>query len=81
MALSKQALVVAANRAGAVLLDDNDQWTNRMQIRSESSGRLYVVAQHKTNGTWGCSCMGWKRHRNCKHLGNMLPLLIEHKGG
>jgi hypothetical protein len=50
------------------ILPDNDQWTNRFEIRSESSGRIYVIAQNKNRRSWGCSCPGWKRHRNCKHL-------------
>jgi len=50
------------------LLPDNDQWKNRFQIRSSSSNRIYVIAQHKTKKHWGCSCPGWKIHRNCIHL-------------
>ena len=57
-------------------LPDNAQWTNRFEIRSSSSNRLYVVAQNKTKRHWGCSCMGWIRHRNCKHLSAIgLPAL------
>lgn len=47
---------------------DNDQWTNRFEIRSETSNRIYIIAQHKTKRHWACSCPGWKRYRNCKHL-------------
>ncbi len=50
------------------LLPDNDQWTNRFHIRSESSDRVYTIAQNKSGGWWGCNCMGWIRHKNCKHL-------------
>lgn len=50
------------------ILPDNVQWINRFEIKSESSGRIYIIAQHKTNKHWGCSCPGWKRHRCCKHL-------------
>lgn len=50
------------------LLPDNAAWTNRMQIKSESSDRMYTVAQSKSGGWWGCNCMGWIRHKNCKHL-------------
>lgn len=49
-------------------LPDNDQWTNRMEIHSETSGRIYIVAQNKKKRHWGCSCPGWRRHRTCKHL-------------
>lgn len=58
-----------------VMLPDNDQWKNRFEIQSESSNRLYVIAQHKKNLHWGCSCMAWKRYRKCKHLSSLdLPL-------
>jgi len=46
----------------------NNQWINRTEIRSETSNRVYVVAQHAEKRYWGCSCPGWRRHRRCKHL-------------
>jgi hypothetical protein len=49
-------------------LPDNAQWENRFNVRSESSNRLYVIAQNKAKRHWACSCPGWKRHRTCKHL-------------
>jgi hypothetical protein len=61
------------------VLPDNAQWKNRFEIKSESSNRLYTVAQNKANGTWGCSCPGWKRHRKCKHLSTLNPLLSQVK--
>ena len=78
--LDKALVLRAANAAGGELLPDKGVWTNRIEIRSESSERLYVVAQHKENGTWGCNCPGWiiKRPgqpRSCKHLQVMTPLL------
>lgn len=54
-------------------LPDNGLWTNRFEIRSASSNRVYVVAQNKTKRHWGCSCPGWKINRKCKHL-SMLGL-------
>ncbi|WP_353151535.1 hypothetical protein [Chryseobacterium sp.] len=51
-----------------VRLPDTDQWQFRFNIQSESSNRLYTIAQHKKLKHWGCSCMGWKRYRTCKHL-------------
>jgi hypothetical protein len=54
-----------------VVLPDNDQWQHRFQIESETSNRLYVVAQNRKKGFWACSCPGWKRHRHCKHLRSM----------
>jgi hypothetical protein len=52
----------------SITLPDNDQWTNRFEIRSETSNRIYVIAQHKKKKHWACSCPGWKRYRKCKHL-------------
>jgi hypothetical protein len=43
-------------------------WINRMEIKSETSNRIYVIAQHAEKRYWGCSCPGWRRHRHCKHL-------------
>jgi len=59
-------------------LPDNEQWTNRFEIKSESSNRIYVIAQHKTKRHWGCSCPGWRINRNCKHL-NTLSLPANEK--
>ena len=53
---------------GSLALPDNSEWENRFEIKSESSNRIYIVAQHKKLRFWGCSCPGWKRHRKCKHL-------------
>lgn len=51
------------------------QWGTRIEIKSESSSRVYVVAekldQGRPTGTYGCSCPGWKSRRNCKHLAGM----------
>jgi hypothetical protein len=49
-------------------MTDTNQWINRVEIRSETSNRVYVVAQHAQKRHWGCSCPGWRRHRRCKHL-------------
>jgi hypothetical protein len=51
-----------------MVLPDTDQWQFRFNIESESSDRMYTIAQHKGKRHWGCSCPGWKRHRTCKHL-------------
>ena len=69
------ALSVLVDRIGGLLLPDNDQWTNRFKIKSESSSRLYTIAQRKSDGSWGCDCMGWKRFRHCKHLDRLTPSL------
>lgn len=71
----KQALVAFANAHGIEVLPDNAQWMNRFEIRSETSSRVYTVAQRKSDRSWGCSCPGWKSRRNCKHLTSMMPSL------
>lgn len=52
-------------------LPDNGQWTNRFEIKSGSSNRVYVIAQHKDKRHWGCSCPGWRSHRKCTHLASL----------
>jgi hypothetical protein len=66
----KNAIAIA-KQLDAVLLPDNQQWTNRFEIKSASSSRLYTIAQRKSDHSWGCSCPGWKSHRNCKHLAKL----------
>ena len=53
---------------GGTHLPDNDQWTNRFEIKSASSSRLYVVSQNIIGGHWACSCPGWRTRRHCKHI-------------
>ena len=50
------------------ILSDNKQWKNRFEIHSETSDRVYVIAENIAKGLMGCSCMAWKRYRRCKHL-------------
>ena len=56
----------------SMTLPDTDQWENRFEIHSETSSRVYVIAQNKKGRFWACSCPGWKIARNgkrgCKHL-------------
>lgn len=52
-------------------LEDNAQWTNRFEIHSETSGRVYTIAQNKQNRHWGCSCPAWRVRRSCKHLNHV----------
>jgi hypothetical protein len=53
---------------GSIRLPDNDQWQHRFYIKSETSDRLYVIAQHKRKKYWGCSCPSYRTRRQCKHL-------------
>ena len=69
-----------AEAMGGELLEDNKQYTNRMEIRSSSSNKLYVIAQRKSDEEWCCGCPGWVfkkkgQERNCKHLKTLRPLL------
>lgn len=63
-----ETALMIIEKAGLPALPDKGQWTHRMEIRSQSSGRLYIVSKNKSTGVWGCSCPGWRTHRNCKHL-------------
>jgi len=64
------------------VLPDNKVWRNRFEIRSETSDRVYIVSQNIIKGHMGCSCPGWRRYRNCKHLsalglpGNEVPVTL-----
>jgi hypothetical protein len=31
---------------GSVALPDNDQWTHRFEVKSETSDRIYIISQH-----------------------------------
>lgn len=66
-----------ATQIGSTLLPDNKQWTNRFQIKSASSDRLYIIAQQRADGVWGCSCPGWRHHRRCHHLKDVLSRLTK----
>jgi len=66
---------------GLATLPDNKTHINRMEIRSSSSTRVYVVAQSNSSGEWQCSCPGWVlkkpgKQRTCKHLQAMMPVLL-----
>ena len=60
------AIQISVNKN--TILPDNAQWKNRFEIHSESSNRVYIVSQNIVKGYMGCSCPGWRRYRNCKHL-------------
>lgn len=73
-------LTKIANQVGGSALTDNKTHVNRIEIRSASSNRVYVVALSRSTGEWECSCPGWilkkaGKERTCKHLQEMLPSL------
>lgn len=50
-------------------LSSTPQWQNRWGVTGDS-GTEYIVAQ-KADGSFGCSCPGWKFHtpqHDCKHI-------------
>ena len=67
------ALSIIVNKVGGVVLPDNQNYTNRFQIPNSSGERMYTIAQTKLNGVWMCACLGFRRHRHCKHLSAMMP--------
>ena len=74
----KQQLEAAGCRA----LEENKTHTNRFEIASESSNRLYIISQAKGTGEWQCSCPGWiikrpGKERTCKHLRALMPILLQ----
>lgn len=81
---SKHALIKLGLRKSA-LLPDNTQYTNRFFVKSETSNRMYIVAQHRSGRWWSCGCFGWIRHKHCKHLaalglpGHYRPHEITHR--
>src|SRR5271156_1693513 len=63
-----QAITINGRTFEGEMLPDGKLWEHRFHIKSESSGRLYTIAQNKNNRYWGCDCPGWIGHRKCKHL-------------
>jgi hypothetical protein len=73
--MTTKNIAAVAREIDGVLLPDSAQWHNRFQIKSSTSSREYVIAQRNTDDTWGCSCPGWRNHRRCKHLTDVLRRL------
>jgi hypothetical protein len=75
--LREQVSVIAA-QIGSSVMPDNAQWVNRFAVESTSSNAVYTVSRRRTDGTWGCSCPGWRMHSNrkCKHLADILSRLV-----
>jgi len=60
----------------SMMLPDSDQWQNRFEIHSETSDRIYVIAQNKKWRRWGCSCPAYRTRRRCKHRHAVRPAYI-----
>lgn len=62
--------------AGLPRVADKPGWQNTFEVRSQSSGHVYRVAQNTETRQWGCSCAGFcikkaGKPRGCKHLKSM----------
>jgi hypothetical protein len=55
----------------SLTLKDNEQWQFRFEIHSETSDRIYIIAQNKAKKHWGCSCPSYRTRRYCKHLATL----------
>ena len=64
--MSEQAIVVRP--PDSRLLPDTKTHVNRFEIKSETSGDIYIVAQNRSGRFWSCGCHGWIRWKHCKHL-------------
>ena len=75
------AVQIFLKAQGLEILPDNNQYKNRFNIKSETSNRLYVIAQRVSDGAITCSCPGWRNakdghhNRTCKHTRTLAPLL------
>jgi SWIM zinc finger len=57
------------------VLGDTDRYKHRVQIRSESSDRLYTVSWDTAVSKWKCGCPSGISRGCCKHLDAMIPAL------
>ena len=79
--MSKQAIEKVLYELSDTVMEDNNTHQHRFAICSQSSDRMYTVAQQKTSGEWQCSCPDWIfRHKSkenylCKHLKAIHPAL------
>ena len=75
---NEKSITAQLKEMGVVQLEDTDTHKHRMDIRSETTDKIYRVSQRMLkNGSvqWECSCPGWIFKRNCKHLEAMSPVL------
>jgi hypothetical protein len=81
MDAQQRALVAIAQEMDGELLPDGPKHRHRMEIKSETSTRKYIVSQRIETGEWECGCPGWKSYHGrfvdykCKHLKAMVPAL------
>jgi len=75
MTSTLKTIAAVAEQIGSGLLPDNAAWKHRFEIRSTTSNRSYVIAQRRSDNVWGCSCTGWRHHRKCKHVKDVLARL------
>jgi hypothetical protein len=66
-------LIRRLNSLGVKLLPDTDRFKFRFDVRSQTSGSLYLVSYDDAPGAkyWVCSCRGCISHGHCKHLESM----------
>jgi hypothetical protein len=81
--IQTQSALAFRRPPGTAPLPDNAQWKNRFEIKSETSDRIYIVAQNKQTNKFACSCPAYITRRYCKHLlqgCNLLPSQIHGNG-
>jgi SWIM zinc finger len=74
--IDRETITRIVENLGGTMLPDTPQWLTRFEIKSTSSGKKYILGQ-KDDGTLGCSCTGWTRHRKCKHTKAVLEAVHE----
>jgi hypothetical protein len=70
--IDRETITRIVESLGGTMLQDSPQWLTRFELTSSSSGKKYILGQKGDDGTLGCSCTGWTRHRKCKHTAAVL---------
>ena len=52
------------------VLPDTERYKVRFKVKSSSSNSLHLVSYDSAPGAgyWVCSCLGYRRYGQCKHL-------------